>query len=57
MHPNELWLLDSVVEQKHPIGLLIMDDVSAIFDRPNHGMERGVLRETLAYEKRDSACE
>ena len=48
MDPNEFWLLDSVVEQKHPLGLLIMDDVSAIFDRPNHGMERAALSATLA---------
>ncbi len=48
MDPNEFWLLDSVVEQKHLLGMLIMDDVSAIFDRPNHGMERGVLSATLA---------
>src|ERR1700709_2672109 len=47
MSPNEIWLLDSVIEQRHPVGMLTMENVEAIFDRPPHGMDRGALIETL----------
>ena len=48
MNPNELWLLDSVIEQRHPMGMLMMENVEAIFDRPAHGMDRGAMISTLA---------
>jgi hypothetical protein len=48
MTSSEYWLLDSVVEQRHPLSLLAMENVDAILDRPSHGMERGALIEQLA---------
>jgi hypothetical protein len=48
MDTNDYWLLDSVLEQKHALSLLGMESVEAIFDRPCHGMQRGMLIEKLA---------
>lgn len=47
MDANEHWLLDSVVEQRHQIALLTMENVEAIFDRPKHGMDRDGVIATL----------
>ncbi|MEI6231848.1 MAG: hypothetical protein WCT04_02260 [Planctomycetota bacterium] len=47
MTPNEMWLLDSAIEQRHSIGMLVMENVEAIFDRPAHGMDRDTLLATL----------
>ncbi|HLX60064.1 MAG TPA: hypothetical protein VKX17_02160 [Planctomycetota bacterium] len=48
MTPNEYWLLHSVVDQKHSLSLLTMENVEALFDRPNHGMDRAALIAALA---------
>ena len=47
MDTNELWLLDSVLEQRHPMAMLTMDNCEVIFDRPAHGMDRETLVATL----------
>ena len=47
MDPNEHWLLDSVLEQRHSLSLLGMENVEAIFDRKNHGMDRATIIATL----------
>jgi hypothetical protein len=43
MDNAEYWLLDSVVEQRHSLSLLMMEGVEAIFDRPPHGLDRGEM--------------
>lgn len=47
MEPNEFWILDSVVEQRHSLAMLTMENVDAIFGKDPHGMDRDAIIATL----------
>ena len=52
MATNEFWLLDSVLEMRHPLSMLTSEQVESWFGRPAHGMTRdellGLLGELFA---------